>query len=257
MCHVHRNSGAHYAHKRRSPLIPRVAQRDGYTPDVPSRKTLKQPPPPKEVPLRFMHAAKGDPIEGRRQYEQTLAWRNEHGMDDILFEPHPDFELIKQNYPYYYHLRGRKNEPVYIEFPPKTDLKALRAGGVDLQSLLRHYAMVNEFGWQYVERDDFATSLYIIDLGGVRVMDFVGDVVKFVRKASLFTRDHYPERCGTVMVINVPSWFKSTCENEVMLILFVCAERISVSCVYPQFLLSLRPFYCFGSNLESGAAHGG
>ncbi len=38
--------------------------------------------------------------------------------------------------------------------------------------------------------------------------DFVGDCVDYVRRCSEFTGQHYPERVGTVLIINVPGWFK-------------------------------------------------
>merc|ERR1711957_933689 len=100
------------------------------------------PPAPKEMPLRFLRAGKGDPIEGQRRYEATLQWRKEHGVDNILFEAHPSYEMVKKNYPHYFHLRGKQGEPVFFEIPPKTDLAALKAGGMDLHSLVHHYTMV-------------------------------------------------------------------------------------------------------------------
>jgi hypothetical protein len=68
--------------------------------------------------------------------------------------------------------------------------------------------MFTEYGWQRMSPDDNAKSVYIIDLDGIRLGDFVGETVDFVKKASAFTGQHYPERAGYVMVINVPSWFK-------------------------------------------------
>ena len=171
------------------------------------------PVPPKETPLRFIRAGKGDPVLGRQRYEQTLAWRQENRMNTILKEPEPHFELIKRYYPHHFHLKGKNGEYCYYESPPQTNLKALREGGVDLQALLRHYAMVTEFSWQYIDRNDFGQSIYIIDLKGIRVSDFVGECVDFVRKASQFTGAHYPERAGCVFVINVPSWFKCKSTN--------------------------------------------
>ncbi|KAI2498357.1 Sec14p-like protein [Fragilaria crotonensis] len=96
-----------------------------YTPEYPppppkqdnAYRSLEPPPPPQELPLRFLRAGKNDPIEGRRRYEQTLAWRKEYGMDQIIKSPHPYFELIKQHYPQFFHLRGRNNEPVWYERP--------------------------------------------------------------------------------------------------------------------------------------------
>lgn len=166
------------------------------------------PPPPQELPLRFLRAAKGDPVKGMRRYEATLAWRKESNVDTILRDANDKFDLIKQHYPHYCHGRGKNGEPCYYEMPTKTDLKALRAGGVTLDLLLRHYIMVTEFQWQYLERGDMQRSIYIIDLNGMRFGDFVGDVVDFVKRASALSSQHYPERAGYVFVINVPSWFK-------------------------------------------------
>lgn len=198
-------------------------------------KVLPPPLPPKELPLRFLRAGKGDPVEGLRRYEQTLAWRKEERVDTILREANHKFDVIKQHYKHFCHGRGKNGEPCYYEQPPKTNLKALRAAGVDLDTLLRHYVQVAEFQWQFLERDDLCKSIYIIDVEGMRFGDFVGEVVDFVKRASKLSNLHYPERAGygecvcllcwtvarvwplpksdtvslaTVFVINVPSWFK-------------------------------------------------
>jgi len=165
------------------------------------------PPAPKELPIRFLRAGKGDPVEGQRRYEATLQWRKENGIDNILFESHPLFEMVKSHYPHYFHLRGKKGEPVFYEQPPKTDLPALRAGGMDLKGLVRYYTMITEFQWQFIERDDLARSITVLDLEGMRMMDFAGEVIEYVKMCSKFTGQHYPERAGHVIVVNVPRWF--------------------------------------------------
>lgn len=186
------------------------------------------PPPPKELPLRFLRAGKGDPVEGQRRYEQTLVWRKEYGMDSAIKRDHRYFEIIKANYPQFFHLRSKDNQPVWYEKPPKTNLKALRNAGLSLDEILQHYAMVTEFGWQYLERDDLARSVTVIDLEGMRFTDFAGDVVDFVRKASAFTGQHYPERAGHVFVINVPSWFKMIWNVVKGFVDEVTLEKISI-----------------------------
>jgi CRAL/TRIO domain len=166
------------------------------------------PPPPSELPLRFLRAGRNDPEIGKARYEETLRWRKEEMIDTILREPSPNFALIKQYYPHFCHLRGKNGEPCFYEQPPKTNLKALRQGGVTVPMLLRHYTMVTEYQWQYIIRDDVMRSIYIIDLEGIRFGDFVGEIVDFVKKASKLSAQHYPERAGFVFVINVPTWFK-------------------------------------------------
>lgn len=169
---------------------------------------LPPPAPPKELPLRFLRAGKGDPAIGLNRYEATLAWRKEAKIDTILRESFPDFAFIKQHYPHFYHLKGRNGEPCFYERPAQTNLRALREGGVTLEKLLRHYTMITEFQWQYLERRDLAHSIYVIDLAGIRMKDFFGESVDFVKKAAALSALHYPERAGFVFVINVPSWFK-------------------------------------------------
>mmetsp|Transcript_5012 Transcript_5012/g.10523 ORF Transcript_5012/g.10523 Transcript_5012/m.10523 type:complete len:499 (+) Transcript_5012:175-1671(+) len=189
---------------------------------------IRAPPAPKELPMRFLRAGKGDPIEGQRRYEATLQWRKEHDIDNILFEPHPLFEMVKRNYPHYFHLRGRRGEPVFYEQPPKTDLAALKAGGMDLPGLVRHYTMVTEFQWQYIERDDFARSITVLDLEGIKISDFVGECVEYVKMCSAFSGQHYPERAGHVIVVNVPRWFAMIWKVVKPMVDEVTLEKISI-----------------------------
>jgi len=159
---------------------------------------------------RFVRATGGDEAKARQRYRETEAWRKANGIDSLLSEPHPHFATIKQHYPHYYHGRGHRGEPVYYEIPARIDLKALRKNGVDLSSLLRHYALVTEFCWAVVERSQHgpqSQSIYVLDLAGIKLRDFAGDVVKFVKQAVRFTSQHYPERSGGVLLINVPRSF--------------------------------------------------
>lgn len=128
-------------------------------------------------------------------------------MDEILNKPHPHVELIKRHYPHYFHLRGKKNECCYYERPPKMNLTELKKQGLVLEDLLRHYAICCEFMWTEIEDSEEGKSIYVIDLDGIGIRDFAGEVVDFVKRASSFTAAHYPERSGSIYVINVPSWF--------------------------------------------------
>ena len=170
---------------------------------------LAPPEPPSELPERFLRCAKGDPEEGRRRYDATVQWRKDNKMNTILVEPHPHFEIIKKSYPHYFHRRSHNGEPVYYENPPRTNLQAMKGDGVTMEGLLRHYAMVTEFEWNYLERDDNKKCITVIDLDGMRFTDFVGDCVTFVRECFSFTGDHFPERAGFILVINTPFWFQS------------------------------------------------
>jgi hypothetical protein len=119
--------------------------------------------------------------------------QREYGMDYIIESRHPHFELIKQTLPSILSLAAAKNEPVWCMKGHRVSiLKALSSAGVDLDTLLRHYAMVTEFGWQYLEPGRYgAISIMVIDLDGIKMTDFVGEcAVDFTKKCSAFTGDH-------------------------------------------------------------------
>ena len=107
------------------------------------KRPFPSPRPPDELPLRFLRAGKNDPVEGLRRYEATLKMRKENGLDNILREPSPHFDIIKENYPHFCHLKGKNGEPCFYEQPPKTNLKALRAAGVTVEKLMHHYTYVS------------------------------------------------------------------------------------------------------------------
>ena len=161
-----------------------------------------------KVPIRFLRAEKGDTVKGMERYKTTLEWRKENKIDELLFAKWEHFDSIKENWPHYFHLRGKKNEPVYYEMPPKMKLAPMRKKGLVMADLLHHYRIVTEFMWQYIENSEEGKSIYVMDLDGMRIWDFAGEIIDFCRQASKFTQEHYPERAGTIFVINVPGFFQ-------------------------------------------------
>ena len=87
------------------------------------------------------------------------------------------------------------------------NLAQLRAEGIMIDELLKHDALCCEYMWTKIDNSEEGNSIYVIDLEGIGFRDFAGEVVDFVKKASSFTAAHYPERSGSIFVINVPSWF--------------------------------------------------
>lgn len=159
------------------------------------------------VPKRFILAEKGDEEKALVRYQETTEWRVTEHVDDILAEPSPNHKIIKQNYPHFYHKRGKNDEPVYYEKPGKINLKALKAAGITLDDLMRNYLQVTEFLWQVIEQDDNKKCISVVDVEGIGLSDFAGEAVEYVRKAASVSGKHYPERCAYIFVINVPSWF--------------------------------------------------
>lgn len=87
-------------------------------------------------------------------------------------------------------------------------MKALKRAGLNCDQMIRYYNMLTEFQWQMLSRDDSMTSIFIVDLEGITLGDFVGEAVDLVKKAAKVSAEHYPERAGLVFIVNVPKWFK-------------------------------------------------
>ena len=99
--------------------------------------------------------------------------------------------------------------------------------------------------WCKIEPSEEGRSIYIIDLEGMGLRDFAGEVVDFVKRASAFTGDHYPERSGSIFVINVPSWFSIIWNVVRSLVDEVTKEKITIlksgkSAITDAFLKKIR-----------------
>ena len=188
----------------KSPLPPRHPQeRRRRRPLV-----IVPPSPPNFLPLRFLRAGKNDPKMGLQRYEETLLWRKQNKIDTILLhESFPHFTTIKQYYHHYYHLTGYHNEPCFYEFPAQTNFNIFRQYNITLPTLLRHYTMIMEFQWQFLQRHDLQRSIYIIDLDGMTMRNVFSEIMEFIKQAMTITSRHYPERAGYIYILNVPTFF--------------------------------------------------
>ncbi|KAL4177340.1 hypothetical protein KRP22_002273 [Phytophthora ramorum] len=156
---------------------------------------------------RFVAGEKGDVEKGRARSLNTLEWRKENDIDNILVSPHPNFEIIKKYYPQYFHGKTREGLPVYYERPGKIDLPALKREGLAIDDLLRHYMYITEYLWRVVEPNDSGRSITVLDVTGIGMYDLGGEVLDFIKRASAFTGAHYPERSAHIFIINIPGWF--------------------------------------------------
>lgn len=162
-----------------------------------------------EIPQRFIVGCDGDIKEARRRWSETLKWRLEERVDDILMEEQPFFHHIKHYYPHGVHRQAKNGNYVYIERPPKADLDHLFQGPVEMDHLLRHYVFITEFIWKVLDqREDEGRLVTIMDVEGVGMFDLVGTALEFLTKASAIVQAHYVERQSKIFVINAPPWFE-------------------------------------------------
>lgn len=106
--------------------------------------------PEEEIPQRFIVGCDGDLREARRRWDLTRKWRESEGINTILQEPQPYFTTIKTLWPHYICGRGISGHPVYYERPGDIELDQMKARGITLPDLLRHWIFITEYFWSEV-----------------------------------------------------------------------------------------------------------
>jgi len=161
-----------------------------------------------EIPDRYLRGCQGDMVEATKRWKETLQWRAEQNVDQILVEKQPHFRLIKECYPHFLHRRDKHGHPIYYELLGKIDLKALKAAGVTIDEMLRYYIFLTEYIWSVVEPDfEYGALVSILDVEGVGLFDLKGDALEFLKGAAKVVQQHYVERSSRLFIVNAPSWF--------------------------------------------------
>lgn len=173
-------------------------------------ESLLKNDPSVEVAPRFVRAEAGNPPKQRQRYIDTLKWRLEEGQDTILLQAHPHLELIKSCGTQYYHKHDKLNRIVYIERPKDIKLAELRKAGIGMPELLFHYRYITEYLWQVLDQDEDEGRIFsILDMKGIGLTDFVGEVIEFTKQATGIIQSHYPERSGHIFLVNASFTFSA------------------------------------------------
>lgn len=158
---------------------------------------------------RYIDCEKGDVAKGTIRWKNTLQWRIDNGVNYLLRVPHREFDIIKKYYPHYFHFKDLQGRPVYWEMIGKIDMAALKKTGLTLPNLLVHFITMSEYLWEYLCPYEEGKSVTILDLKGTTMKHFTGDVLSFIKMTNSVVGQHYPEKAGNIILINVPVVFSS------------------------------------------------
>ncbi|EJK66863.1 hypothetical protein THAOC_12170 [Thalassiosira oceanica] len=164
---------------------------------------------PDGIPTRFMQMKKDNREEAKESFEAHLEWRKEHGIDNILSQPHPRFDVCKALVPAYFAGRDQSNNVVFVQRPAAIDFKMMNDNNSSIEELLRHYMYTMEYCWNILEPgppEGVMTS--VVDMKGMRFrmmknQEYIGFGKKFVSMMS----NNYPGRSYKTLIINAPTWF--------------------------------------------------
>lgn len=159
------------------------------------------------MPRRFLLAEKGDEEKALQRWGLTLAWRREMGADELLDQPHYNFDIIKANYKHYFHLPDKHGNTVYYELTGKSNLAALTKVGLTKDDILRHYVYAMEYCYKILKQGDESAKLTIVlDCDGVAFRDLAGDAASFLKATVGAMSKHYPQRSFKIFILNAPSF---------------------------------------------------
>jgi len=81
---------------------------EGLTADEVADKELKlSQNNPDHPPPRYIEGMHGDMPEATRRWANTLEWRKENGIDGVIQEDNPQYEVIRKHYSHFFHGHGK------------------------------------------------------------------------------------------------------------------------------------------------------
>jgi len=165
--------------------------------------------------LRFLRARKFNLEASKLMFTESEKWRKEFGTDELLDSfKYDEKPLVSAYYPQYYHKTDIDGRPVYIEQFGKIDLSKLYQITTE-ERMMKN--LIFEYEMYAVERLPACsrkvgclveTSCTILDLKGVSISQ-VPSTYGYLKRASAYSQNYYPERMGKLYVINAP-WGFST-----------------------------------------------
>lgn len=160
-----------------------------------------------DIPQRFINGCEGDLKEARRRWDITRHWRDVEGVNTVLDEPQPYFFVIRNYYPHYHAGQGRQGHLVFYERPGGIELEQMKARGVTMEHLWRHWLFVTEYQWKIIAGDEMAKGIAVLDIEGVTMGDLTGEKLEHLKRSVSAANQHYPERSFVIFVVNAPMWF--------------------------------------------------
>lgn len=130
------------------------------------------------------------------------------GVDKILYEKQPHFNIIKSMYPHYHAGVGKEGHVVFYEREGHIEVDQLAARGIKCSEMLKHWIFVTEYHWEVVcGGDPMAKSISVMDLDRLQLRDLAGTNMDYVKAAMGYANQHYPERSSVVFIVNAPWYF--------------------------------------------------
>lgn len=165
--------------------------------------------------LRFLRARKFNVQQAFKMVEEDVRWRHEENRVKLRFETAEevlgcDLTQIFKYFPTWIQGFDKQKRPVsYRKFGQFEIWNVLKL--TSMQQLIRFHAWETEQAlnkmYRYSKETDnnIETFVLVIDASGWNLGLATSDAFTFIKGMALTDSDHYPERLGTMIIINAPS----------------------------------------------------
>lgn len=137
-----------------------------------------------DIPVCFVNGCGHNMGEARRRWQITKKWRKDNNVDGILWEPQPNFAMIKSLYPHAVHKKSDSGHWIYIERPGVAKLSKVWKCGLTMADLERHYTFITEYLFRKIEDRPDAQIISIFDATGCKLTDLAGNTLKMFQRCS-------------------------------------------------------------------------
>lgn len=165
--------------------------------------------------LRFLRARKFNVQQAFQMVKEDVKWRSEEGRFNLRYETAEevlgcDLAKLYRYFPTWIQGQDKQLRPVsYRQFGKFEIWNVLKL--TSMQKLIRFHAWETEQALRFMHSRskkvgfNIETFVLVIDANAWSVQLATRDAFTFIKGMAVTDSDHYPERLGTMIIINAPS----------------------------------------------------
>ena len=168
--------------------------------------------------MRFLRARKLNLEKAYEMLSNTVTWRKEQGVNDILSNPLPVdvVNSIRAHMPAGYCGYSYRSQPIYVQHLGELDTEALERLGVTDEQYLHYHMQEMEYANRCLlakaseeQGKVVETFLNILDVEGISLSKMTSTFLRIFKAQMKIDQDNYPETNGGVFIVNA-GWVMST-----------------------------------------------
>lgn len=164
---------------------------------------------------RFLRARSYDLEKAALMWFNNLKFKQEFGVDTIL----QDFYFNERDeflecFPQGYHKTDKMGRPIYVQLVGAVDVKKMKKVTTEDRMIKFH---IQEYErcckvilpvCSYIQGHNIDQTFGILDVKGVGLSHFTGEIKRLLSLITKYDQDNYPEMLGHICIINTPPIFK-------------------------------------------------